>query len=361
MRYLLEPTTDPYWNLAAEEFLLTGIDQPVFRLWRNSPAVIVGRNQNTIAQVNMEYVQQHALPVVRRLSGGGAVFHDLGNINYTFIDKAPEGMDTAQLFARFTRPILDFLSTLGIQAALEGRNDLTIDGHKFSGNAIAVHKDRVLMHGTLLFRTAVQHMGQVLTPKQRTEVVTDNAVQSRPAHVCNIGEHLPAAWAAMDTETFMQRLMDFVVRQERAAQDNPQSPYTTAEQDAIEQLRLQKYTTYAWNFGKSPAYTFHGKHRFEGGNLEIYLEVKQGYITQARIFGDYFCTQPTEAIERALAGCAHTTKAMAQCLEPFAFDQYFAGITLPQFLYCASNNSSILTAQSATGVPGPNMASAPLS
>jgi len=140
MRCIIDSTTDPYWNLAVEEYLLTVPEEPVFRLWRNAPAIIVGRNQNTPDQINSEYVREQGIAVVRRLSGGGAVFHDLGNINFTFVDAYVPRTDPGEAFARFTRPILDVLHSLGVAAELEGRNDLVIEGRKFSGNAIALYK-----------------------------------------------------------------------------------------------------------------------------------------------------------------------------------------------------------------------------
>ena len=148
MLCIVDSTTDPYWNLAAEEYLLTALSEPVFRLWRNVPSVIVGRYQNAAAEINSEYVRTRGIPVVRRLTGGGAVFHDLGNVNYTFIDRKVEGEDTAAMFRRFTAPVISALRSLGVEASLEGRNDLVISGRKFSGNAVCVHGGRVLSCST---------------------------------------------------------------------------------------------------------------------------------------------------------------------------------------------------------------------
>ena len=145
------PSTNPYFNLACEEYLLKNVDDEVFMLWRNEPAIIVGKHQNTLAEINTEYVKDQGIKVVRRLTGGGAVFHDLGNLNFTFIKFIPLNGDQIIDFQKHTRPILDILLKLGINAKFEGRNDLTIDGKKFSGNAEHVHKHKVLHHGTLLF------------------------------------------------------------------------------------------------------------------------------------------------------------------------------------------------------------------
>ena len=151
MLYISHPCTDPYWNLAAEEYLLKEFQQPIFRLWRNQNAIIVGRYQNTLAEVDINYVKENSIKVVRRLTGGGAVFHDLGNLNFTFIEARIPGEDASAMFRRFTQPIIEALNNIGIKAYLEGRNDLLIEGRKFSGNAVCIHNNRILQHGTLLF------------------------------------------------------------------------------------------------------------------------------------------------------------------------------------------------------------------
>ena len=207
MLCIIDSTTDPYWNLAAEELLLTGIDEPVFRLWRNAPSVIVGRYQNSAAEINTEYVQSHGIPVVRRMTGGGAVFHDLGNVNYTFIDKKIAGEDTASMFRRFTAPVISALRRLGVEASLQGRNDLVIGERKFSGNAVCVHGDRVLQHGCMLFSASVTDLSAALNT--RPEKFTGKSVQSNRARVTNISEHLPEG-KAMSVEDFIAYLQDYI-------------------------------------------------------------------------------------------------------------------------------------------------------
>ena len=205
---IVDSTTDPYWNLAAEEYLLTALSEPVFRLWRNAPSVIVGRYQNAAAEINSEYVRTRGIPVVRRLTGGGAVFHDLGNVNYTFIDRKVEGEDTAAMFRRFTAPVISALRSLGVEASLEGRNDLVISGRKFSGNAVCVHGGRVLQHGTLLFSASVADLSGALNT--RPEKFIGKSVQSNRSRVTNISEHLPARHRSMSVEEFITYLQDHI-------------------------------------------------------------------------------------------------------------------------------------------------------
>ncbi len=298
MRYLLDNTTDPYFNLAAEEYLLKNSDSPVFRLWRNAPSVIIGRYQNAAAEINRPWVEENHIPVVRRLSGGGAVFHDLGNINYTFIDSRREGEDTSAMFRRFTCPVISALRAIGVDAYLEGRNDLLIGGRKFSGNAIAVHRDRVLQHGTLLFNSSIRDLSAALNT--RPEKFADKAVKSNVARVTNIAEHLPEAEKEMTVEGMMEYLMRYI-----AAGENEMSEYTGEEVAAVNALKGDRYATDGWNYGESPAYTYHNSVKLPCGFVEVYLKVGGGVITGCTILGDYFFVRPTEDVCGALVGVNH--------------------------------------------------------
>ena len=280
MLCIVDSTTDPYWNLAAEEYLLTALSEPVFRLWRNVPSVIVGRYQNAAAEINSEYVRTRGIPVVRRLTGGGAVFHDLGNVNYTFIDRKVEGEDTAAMFRRFTAPVISALRSLGVEASLEGRNDLVISGRKFSGNAVCVHGGRVLQHGTLLFSASVADLSGALNT--RPEKFIGKSVQSNRSRVTNISEHLPARHRSMSVEEFI---------------------------------------------GNSPRYGLNQTRRFPWGFLEVSLDVSGGLIRSCSIRGDYFFTRPTEEVEQALTGLPHSHDAVLTTLSALPLTDYFGPAT----------------------------------
>ncbi|MFA5443893.1 MAG: lipoate--protein ligase [Bacteroidales bacterium] len=318
MRCLIDNTTDPYWNLAVEEYLLTRLQVPVFRLWRNAPAIIVGRNQHTRSEINSEYVRENNIAVVRRLSGGGAVFHDLGNINYTFADRYPPGTDTSEIFARFTRPILDVLHTLGVNACLEGRNDLVIDGRKFSGNAIALHKNRILMHGTLLFSASMKDLSLALKPKVREKT---RGVPSNPRAVCNISEYLQQK---MDAAGFLDILKKHIAG--NPGKTYKDEPLSEQEHKIIRELCDCKYRTDSWNYGKDTAYSTARKKRFAGGNMEVLLNVRNGLIEEAKIYGDYFFLSPTRDIEDALAGCPHREESIRKRFKNFRMEDYFRNI-----------------------------------
>ncbi|HPX06156.1 MAG TPA: lipoate--protein ligase family protein, partial [Tenuifilaceae bacterium] len=204
MLCIKHPNTDPQFNLAAEEHVLKSFTDDVFMLWRNEPSVIVGKHQNTLAEINLDFIREKQVKVVRRLSGGGAVFHDLGNLNFTFIMNGDEG--NLVDFRKFTKPILDVLLKLGIEAKFEGRNDLTIEGKKFSGNAEHVYKNRVLHHGTLLFSSQMADLSEAL--KVNPLKYQDKAVKSVRSRVTNISEHLKQQ---MDVEAFRDLIMQHIV------------------------------------------------------------------------------------------------------------------------------------------------------
>ncbi|MFA7034287.1 MAG: lipoate--protein ligase [Bacteroidales bacterium] len=321
MLCIIDNTTDPYWNLAAEEYLLTSFSQPVFRLWRNDKAVIVGKNQNTLAEINLDFIHSKHIPVVRRLSGGGAVFHDLGNINFTFIDTKIEGEDTGNMFKRFTAPILAALNSIGVKAYLEGRNDLLIDSRKFSGNAICIHKNRILQHGTLLFSSSMNDLSGALL--NRPEKFKGKAVKSNRSRVTNISEHLTKN---MDIGEFVLFLKEYI--------GSEMEQYRYSEQDisAINDLAQSRYRQDSWNFGSSPKYDFTKVVKLPSGLLEIYMNVKRGVIAKIEIKGDYFFKAPTEEFCEALTGTPHTVEKITDRLKSLAIDDYFNGISLEEMV-----------------------------
>jgi lipoate-protein ligase A len=315
--------TNPYFNLAAEEYFLKETDEDIFMLWRNEPAIIIGKHQNTLSEINLDYVKENNIRLVRRLTGGGAVFHDLGNLNFTFIQSNKD--HTLNDFRKYTEPILDVLQQLGIDARFEGRNDLTIVEKKFSGNAEMVWKNRLLHHGTLLFSATMTDLSQAL--KVNEAKFQDKAVKSVRSRVTNISEHLHQP---MDVMQFSELIEKHIVGIYPDAQFYELSPN---DEKIIEEMVKTKYSTWEWNFGNSPDYNFRKVMRTENsGTIEFCMDVQNGVIRQTRIFGDYFSHSDPKEIEAVLANIPHEEIAIRNAVAPFEISSYFSKLTVDELV-----------------------------
>lgn len=282
MIVIYNPNLNPYFNLASEQFFLEGVDD-VFLIWRNARSVIIGKNQNAFGEVDLNFTKENGIKVARRLTGGGAVFHDEGNINYTFItDAKSDSID----FAKFTAPICTALSQFGVDACLNGRNDLTADGMKISGNAQCVYdtadgRKRLLHHGTLLFSADISYMAGAL--KVNEEKLKSKGIKSVPSRVKNIKSI--DGYCGPDTPE------DFALSLIRFAENlfSVKSRGITDEEKAkIEKLRDEKFSRWEWNFGSSPEYSRNNSKRFPYGTVETGVETKNGIIGKISISGDFF-------------------------------------------------------------------------
>lgn len=324
LSYLDLYTTDPAYNLAVEQVVFDRLprDRAYLMLWQNDNAIIIGKHQNALAEIDQAYVDAHGIAVVRRLSGGGAVYHDMGNLNFTFITDAA---DTEHLnFRLFCQPVVDTLAELGVHAEINGRNDITIDGKKFSGNSQYIRQGRVMHHGTILFDSdldVVSHALRVDPTKIRAKGVS--SVRSR---VTNVREHLPGH---IDLPTFRAALLRHIL----AA--TPGEPYTLTADDlaAVEELRRTRYAAYEWNYGVSPRCTLSRRKRVEGcGTVEVYLTVNRGFITDAAFRGDFFSAVEPEELAGRLIGLRPMAEDYARTLDGVDVGRYFTGLTNEQFL-----------------------------
>jgi len=323
VRYLHLETTDPAVNLATEEWLLRHDTADVFMLWRNGPSIIIGRNQNAHAQINEAFVRAQGIPVVRRLTGGGAVFHDLGNVNFTFITTGRTS--TALDFKRFTDPIVAALQKIGVPCRLDGRNDLTVHGRKISGNAQFALGNRVLHHGTLLYAASMPDIAQALVVNPVK--YQDRAVKSVAARVANIRSFLHEP---LSVEDFIQFIFTAIVPRDQSDDRR----LTPEEQQGIELLADRKYRSYAWNFGRSPKYAFSKSIRTAGGVVEIHFDVERGVIQALKIFGEFFSKNELVSLENKVRGCCHSREALLQRLAEVNLDDYMLGVDTGTFVDC---------------------------
>ena len=286
---------DAYFNLASEEYLLKQKDGYYFYLWINSPAVIVGTNQNAVNEVNLSYVQDNGIKVVRRLTGGGAVYHDNGNLCYTVI--APyNGVD--DYYKKFTAPVIEYLKSMGVNAEFGGRNDILIDGKKISGNAQTVYKDRIMHHGTILFNTDTSVLSKALNPsKLKLESKGIKSVRSR---VVNVKDYLPN----FSIEQFKDGL------KQRYLLASEEYKFTDEDIQNIKKLVDEKYSRYEWNIGRSPKGKTNFERKFSFGILNLSFDIENGLIENAEIFGDFFSKKDVLTFSKSLNGTRFEKSAL---------------------------------------------------
>ena len=319
MNYLNLTTTDPAFNLAVEEYVFDYLpkDRMYVMLWQNDNAIIIGKNQNTLAEINEAFVKEHGIRVVRRLSGGGAVYHDMGNLNFTVIaDAQGESLD----FGRFCALVVKALQRVGVKAEINGRNDMTIDGKKFSGNAQYLRQGRVMHHGTILFDSNASVLANALQVDQAK--IQAKGVKSVRSRVTNVRPCLPED---MTLPQFRRILLDTILEEE------PGEEYILTEKDLaiVEQLKSQRYDTWQWNYGHSPECTLHKKGRVEGcGTVEAFITLREGVISQIVFRGDFFGIQEPEQLAQLLAGCRPDRASLEERLTGTDVSRYFMGMTI---------------------------------
>ena len=340
MYYMETGSVDPAYNLAFEEYVLTRrLDGNYLMLWQNDRTVVVGRNQNTLEEIDEDFIMSHSIRVVRRATGGGAVYHDLGNLNYSFITDFRDDADRS--IRVFTDAVVRALRSLGLDAEASGRNDILVSQKKVSGTAQRVEGKRILYHGTLLFDTDAKMIAQALHPDpSKFESKSTKSVQSRVGSIRTAllgGPH-----ADMDINSFRQ-----TIREQLSAYcgkeiaGHPAEPLTVSilskeELREVERIRDEKYNTWDWTYGRSPRFTFRNKKRFPGGSMEVGVNVAGGSITEIAIHGDFLSLQPVEGLTQHLLGLPYEKSALERALSDMSSETglhlYLGGITAEELL-----------------------------
>lgn len=316
--------TDPRINLAIEEYALKhlNIDETYLLFYINRPSIIIGRNQNTIEEINADYVEGNGITVVRRLSGGGAVYHDLGNLNFSFITK--DDGDSFHNFKKFTQPVVETLEKLGIHAELSGRNDILAEGKKISGNAMFSTKGRMFSHGTLLFQSEMDHIVSAL--KVKKDKIESKGIKSIRSRVGNIADFLKEP---MSVEEFRSFLLQNIFKD---SGEVTEYVLTEADWEEIHKISEERYQNWEWNYGKSPKFNLQNSHRFAVGSVDIRLEVNRGIIENCKIYGDFFGGGEVADIEQKLTGIRYEKEAISSVLDEIDVRHYFGNVTKEEIL-----------------------------
>lgn len=319
--YLETGSTDPFYNLAFEEVILRNRREGDYLLlWQNDNTIVIGQNQNAEAEINRSFVEKHNIKVVRRMTGGGAVYHDLGNLNYSFITDSgdPEKLS----MERFTNAVVNALGHFGLTAEASGRNDILVEGRKISGTAQRLMSGRILYHGTLLFDSKPEMVeGALNVDPEKFKSKSSKSVRSRIGNI----------------RSFLQRDMELAEFWQELKRQLSGDLLVTAElteQEAAEVKKLhdEKYSTWEWNFGRSPKYDMTNKKRFSGGTLEVGAHVEGGKITEIAFYGDFMAMDSLHPLTEALKGCQFKREDMAEVLKRFPLREMFGTITADEIL-----------------------------
>lgn len=322
MKYIVNKSNNPAYNIALEAYAFRELlsEDEIFILWINEPAIIIGKHQNTIQEINKEYIDAHGIHVARRLSGGGAVYHDLNNLNYTIIsNKSEEG---AFDFKTFSQPVIETLADLGVKAEFTGRNDLEINGKKFCGNAQAYYKGRMMHHGCLLFDVDMTVLGDAL--KVSKDKIESKGIKSVRARVTNILDELPEK---ITVNEFSDKIL---AKMKETYPDMTEYVLSEDELAKIQKSADEQFGNWDWVYGKAPEYTIERNVRYPAGKINTFANVEKSIIKNIKIYGDFFGIKDVQDIEELLVGTRYENKDVLEKLKTIDTTQYFSGMTVEE-------------------------------
>ncbi|EFF41346.1 lipoate--protein ligase [Mycoplasmopsis alligatoris] len=321
MKIFVSNNTSPYINLSIEELLVKdeSITDNILYIYQHKNAIIIGKNQNAHEEINKDFVEQNKIEVSRRLSGGGAVYHDLGNINFSFISKNVNGGD----YLAFLTPIIDFLNSLGLNAQFHGRNDLLCNGAKISGNAQYIYKNKIVSHGTLLFDVDLTKLSKALNPSKLK--IESKGIQSIRSRVTNIAKELNYS---MDVKTFIESLVDFFVKKYQA--HNEEIPFSKYQKELDELQKLR--SSESWIFDKQAKFSAQNIAKFPGGILNVKFNVENSVIKNIKFEGDFLSKLDVSQIENKLSGVKFSKAEVKKTILEFELEKYFGTLTIEEIL-----------------------------
>lgn len=324
MVYIESPFLNPYFNLALEQYIFDDMDknEEYFMLWQNENTIVVGKHQNTIQEINKKFVEENKINVVRRLSGGGAVYHDLGNLNFTFI---VDGNDVSEInFDCFCMPIVKALKKLNVNAEINGRNDITIEGKKFSGNSQYIKKGRIMHHGTIMYNSNLDIVTNALNvSKDKIESKGIKSVKSRVTNVKNyINEDI-------SIEQFKNLLLKYIF------EDKKMKKYNLTENDIkkIKEYQNNIYEKWDWNYGASPKYNIVKERRIDGcGKISVYIYVENGLIQDINFYGDYFNSEDIDELKKYFIGINMEKTQIKNIVNNINIERFFKNMNKNDFI-----------------------------
>lgn len=315
MIYIDKQSTNPWFNIAAEEAVINSTNEDVVMLWINEPSVVIGKHQNVYAEVNHKYILQNNIPVIRRISGGGTVYHDKGNLNYTIIN-TEENREKLINFEKFTDPIIKFFKSHGIIIHKYEKTNLGYNGQKVSGTAAHVHKNRVLNHGTLLYNTNIKTLIDIINTKSYS--IEDKAVRSSVAKVVNLHDLVPDF---KSIEDFKNSLFQFLIDYYSISEVRS---LTNEEIEETKRLINEKYSKNSWNYGYSPKYIIKKDLNINNHKLTIQLEVKKGIIVDLHIKSDLLPNDINEKLRKLIVGLHHDPVTINESLNNLNIDLQYS-------------------------------------
>lgn len=300
MKYLRNLSTDPHYNMSFDEYCLEQFpsDDTVFYLWRNAPSVIIGLNQNAYSEVNIPFLEAEGIRLARRVTGGGAVYHDLQNLNYTIVGRS---VDLERDYPGYLRMMLEALRALGVPAEMTGRNDIVVQGRKVSGYAKRVYKDRLMVHGTLMYDVDIERLTSALAvPGSKLDAAGIASVRSR---VANLRDYLPQFADICEFRDALERILS-------RDYSDPLLTLTPEQKAEIARICRTKFSTWEWNWGHSPKAGFHNAAKLPCGTVEVRCTILHGTVSALSFGGDFIGSLPADDLAAFLEGCRFDRSAI---------------------------------------------------